>query len=123
MVPEGLNVYSYLRIKALALGSESNVAVIPSAPLARAAHYLSRYKDLAAPRPPLQLSNTLLPRKAGIGDKRDFRWAVDLEGKEFYNQQLTRNRINLVQSCATATMVRSNTSAEQPMKLLHPCVE
>ena len=28
-------------------------------------------------------------RKAGIGDPRDFRWAVDIEGAEFYNQQVT----------------------------------
>jgi len=28
-------------------------------------------------------------RKAGIGDPRDFRWAVDIEGTEFYNQQVT----------------------------------
>lgn len=28
-------------------------------------------------------------RKAGIGDARDFRWAVDVEGAEFYNQQVT----------------------------------
>jgi len=28
-------------------------------------------------------------RKAGIGDARDFRWAVDIEGAEFYNQQVT----------------------------------
>ena len=27
-------------------------------------------------------------RKAGIGDPRDFRWAVDIEGAEFYNQQV-----------------------------------
>ncbi len=27
-------------------------------------------------------------RKAGIGDSRDFRWAVDIEGTEFYNQQV-----------------------------------
>lgn len=34
-------------------------------------------------------------RKAGIGDPRDFRWAVDLEGKEFYNQQLTTKQNQL----------------------------
>ena len=28
-------------------------------------------------------------RKAGIGDPRDFRWALDIEGTEFYNQQVT----------------------------------
>jgi len=28
-------------------------------------------------------------RKAGIGDPRDFRWAVDIEGTEFYNEQVT----------------------------------
>jgi hypothetical protein len=28
-------------------------------------------------------------RRRGIGNERDFRWAVDLEGREFYNQQLT----------------------------------
>ena len=27
-------------------------------------------------------------RKAGIGDPRDFRWAVDIEGTEFYNEQV-----------------------------------
>jgi hypothetical protein len=27
-------------------------------------------------------------RKAGVGDARDFRWAVDIEGTEFYNQQV-----------------------------------
>ena len=27
-------------------------------------------------------------RKAGIGDPKDFRWAVDIEGSEFYNQQV-----------------------------------
>ena len=34
-------------------------------------------------------------RKAGIGDERDFRWAVDVEGKEFYNQQLTTKQNQL----------------------------
>ena len=34
-------------------------------------------------------------RKAGIGDERDFRWAVDVEGKEFYNQQLTTKQDQL----------------------------
>ena len=34
-------------------------------------------------------------RKAGIGDERDFRWTVDLEGKEFYNQQLTTKQNQL----------------------------
>jgi len=33
--------------------------------------------------------NGSFDRKADIGDSRDFRWAVDLEGKEFYNEQLT----------------------------------
>ena len=28
-------------------------------------------------------------RTRGIGEERDFRWAVDLEGREFYNQLLT----------------------------------
>ena len=28
-------------------------------------------------------------RRAGIGDPRDFRWASDLEGTEFYNEQVT----------------------------------
>lgn len=32
--------------------------------------------------------NGFFDRKRGIGDERDFRWAVDLEGREFYNQQL-----------------------------------
>jgi len=32
---------------------------------------------------------TAFDRKAGIGDPRDFRWAVDIEGTEFYNQQVT----------------------------------
>ena len=32
--------------------------------------------------------NGAFDRKAGIGDERDFRWAVDVEGKEFYNQEL-----------------------------------
>jgi hypothetical protein len=32
--------------------------------------------------------NGAFDRKAGIGDERDFRWAVDIEGKEFYNQEL-----------------------------------
>jgi hypothetical protein len=27
-------------------------------------------------------------RKAGVGDPRDFRWALDIEGTEFYNQQV-----------------------------------
>jgi hypothetical protein len=36
-------------------------------------------------------------RKAGIGDERDFRWTVDLEGKEFYNQQLTTKQNQLGQ--------------------------
>lgn len=27
-------------------------------------------------------------RKAGIGDPRDFRWALDIEGTEFYNEQV-----------------------------------
>ena len=34
-------------------------------------------------------------RKAGIGDERDFRWAVDVEGREFYNQQLTTKQDQL----------------------------
>ena len=33
--------------------------------------------------------NGAFDRKAGVGDEKDFRWAVDLEGKEFYNEQLT----------------------------------
>ncbi|HWN10934.1 MAG TPA: hypothetical protein VNO50_16980 [Pyrinomonadaceae bacterium] len=32
--------------------------------------------------------NGFFDRQRGIGDERDFRWAVDLEGREFYNQQL-----------------------------------
>jgi hypothetical protein len=28
-------------------------------------------------------------RKAGTGDPKDFRWALDIEGTEFYNQQVT----------------------------------
>ena len=39
--------------------------------------------------------NGAFNRKAGIGDERDFRWAVDLEGKEFYNQQLTTKQNQL----------------------------
>ena len=39
--------------------------------------------------------NGAFDRKAGIGDERDFRWAVDLEGKEFYNQQLTTKQNQL----------------------------
>jgi len=34
-------------------------------------------------------------RKAGIGDPRDFRWAVDIEGTEFYNEQVTINEKQL----------------------------
>jgi len=34
-------------------------------------------------------------RKAGIGDERDLRWAVDLEGKEFYDQELTTKQNQL----------------------------
>lgn len=34
-------------------------------------------------------------RKAGIGDEKDFRWAVDVEGKEFYNQELTTKQNQL----------------------------
>lgn len=42
--------------------------------------------------------NGAFDRKADIGDERDFRWAVDLEGKEFYNQQLStkQNQLGLV---------------------------
>jgi hypothetical protein len=39
--------------------------------------------------------NGAFDRKAGIGDERDFRWAVDFEGKEFYNQQLTTKQNQL----------------------------
>lgn len=39
--------------------------------------------------------NGAFDRKAGVGDERDFRWAVDLEGKEFYNQQLTTKQNQL----------------------------
>ena len=39
--------------------------------------------------------NGAFDRKAGIGDERDFRWAVDLEGSEFYNQQLTTKQNQL----------------------------
>lgn len=39
--------------------------------------------------------NGAFDRKVGIGDERDFRWAVDLEGKEFYNQQLTTKQNQL----------------------------
>jgi hypothetical protein len=39
--------------------------------------------------------NGAFDRKAGIGDERDFRWAVDLEGKEFYNQQLATKQNQL----------------------------
>jgi len=39
--------------------------------------------------------NGAFDRKAGIGDERDFRWAVDLEGREFYNQQLTTKQNEL----------------------------
>jgi hypothetical protein len=34
-------------------------------------------------------------RKAGIGDPRDFRWALDIEGTEFYNEQLMINEKQL----------------------------
>ena len=30
-------------------------------------------------------------RKRAVGDERDFRWVVDLEGREFYNHQLATN--------------------------------
>lgn len=39
--------------------------------------------------------NGAFDRKAGIGDERDFRWAVDMEGKEFYNQELTTKQNQL----------------------------
>ena len=39
--------------------------------------------------------NGMFDRKAGIGDERDFRWAVDLEGKEFYNHELTTKQNQL----------------------------
>ena len=39
--------------------------------------------------------NGAFDRKAGIGDERDFRWAVDVEGKEFYNQQLSTKQNQL----------------------------
>jgi len=39
--------------------------------------------------------NGAFDRKAGLGDERDFRWAVDLEGREFYNQQLTTKQNQL----------------------------
>ena len=39
--------------------------------------------------------NGAFDRKAGVGDERDFRWAVDLEGKEFYNQRLTTKQNQL----------------------------
>lgn len=39
--------------------------------------------------------NGAFDRKAGVGDERDFRWAVDVEGKEFYNQQLTTKQNQL----------------------------
>ncbi len=39
--------------------------------------------------------NGAFDRKAGIGDERDFRWAVDVEGKEFYNQELTTKQNQL----------------------------
>lgn len=39
--------------------------------------------------------NGAFDRKAGIGDERDFRWAVDVEGNEFYNQQLTTKQNQL----------------------------
>ena len=37
-------------------------------------------------------------RKRGVGDQRDFRWAVDLEGREFYDRQLPTktNRLGLI---------------------------
>lgn len=39
--------------------------------------------------------NGAFDRKAGIGDARDFRWAVDVEGKEFYNEELTTKQNQL----------------------------
>lgn len=39
--------------------------------------------------------NGAFDRKAGIGDERDFRWAVDFEGREFYNQQLATRQDQL----------------------------
>ena len=39
--------------------------------------------------------NGAFDRKAGVGDERDFRWAVDMEGKEFYNQQLSTKQNQL----------------------------
>ena len=39
--------------------------------------------------------NGAFDRKAGIGDERDFRWAVDVEGKEFYNRQLSTKQNQL----------------------------
>ena len=34
-------------------------------------------------------------RKADVGDARDFRWAVDVESREFYNQRLTTKQNQL----------------------------
>ena len=36
--------------------------------------------------------NGVFDRKKGLGDIRDFRWLVDLEGKEFYGRKLARDQ-------------------------------
>jgi len=36
--------------------------------------------------------NGVFDRKKGVGDIRDFRWLVDLEGKEFYGRKLARDQ-------------------------------
>ena len=36
--------------------------------------------------------NGVFDRQKGVGDIRDFRWLIDLEGKEFYGHRLATNR-------------------------------
>jgi hypothetical protein len=36
--------------------------------------------------------NGVFDRKKGVGDIRDFRWLIDLEGKEFYGRKLATDR-------------------------------
>jgi hypothetical protein len=36
--------------------------------------------------------NGVFDRQKGVGDARDFRWLIDLEGKEFYGRKLAINR-------------------------------
>jgi hypothetical protein len=68
---------------------------VPSESLGGAENDVWSFEFASSNRGVRLYQNGPFDRKAGIGDERDFRWTVDVEGKEFYNQQLTTKQNQL----------------------------